>query len=170
MSSASASRHRLLADVHPTERPEFGSTSFSLTPRRLRIFLANIEKSGGENGCWEWTGALNKRGYPSGAGETGTRGLPAHRIAYEWMVGPIPADSELDHLCRNRRCVNPHHLEPVTHSENLRRIRRVGPFQLRRYCKKGHALVGSNARMWSNGGGLREVRCYECHRAGESRG
>ena len=45
----------------------------------------------------------------------------AHRLTYQWAKGPIPAGMELDHLCRNRRCVNPAHLEPVTHRENVRR-------------------------------------------------
>lgn len=86
-----------------------------------------------------------------------------HRVSYEWMVGPIPKGHELDHLCRVRRCVNPHHLEPVTCSENKRRVRRFGPWELRRYCRRGHALVGGNRRVWSDGGGKREVRCYACH-------
>lgn len=48
----------------------------------------------------------------------------AHRVVYESLVGPIPAGLELDHTCRVRRCVNPDHLEPVTHAENQRRSRR----------------------------------------------
>lgn len=76
--------------------------------------------------CWLWTGAL-KKGYGHFCSQA-RRDRPrtwigAHRWAYEAMVGPIPADLELDHLCRNPPCVNPGHLEPVTSAENLRRAR-----------------------------------------------
>lgn len=70
--------------------------------------------------CWLWTGTIALNGY----GLIYRQGGPlvgAHRLAYEVHVGPIPKGYELDHLCRVRRCVNPAHLEPVTHSENVRR-------------------------------------------------
>lgn len=73
--------------------------------------------------CWIWRGAMRFGGY----GQFGlhaankTKTVRAHRYAYERWAGPIPEDLELDHLCRNRRCVNPAHLEPVTRQENLRR-------------------------------------------------
>lgn len=72
------------------------------------------------DGCWIWTGHVGKRGYGTVMGER-RKPLLAHRVMYEKYVGPIPDGLQLDHLCRNRKCVNPKHLEPVTTQENTRR-------------------------------------------------
>jgi hypothetical protein len=90
-------------------------------------------------GCWEWVGHLTPQGY----GSLGRR--LAHRLVYEVAVGPIPAGLQLDHLCRNRRCVNPDHLEPVTSRENT--LRGSGlPAQrvLVTHCPRGHAYTDEN--------------------------
>lgn len=82
-------------------------------------FWPKVDASGD---CWEWTGARNPEGYGRiGAGRRGSATLHAHRVAWELLVGPVPAHLELDHLCRNPRCVNPDHLEPVSRTENIRR-------------------------------------------------
>ena len=73
------------------------------------------------SGCWLWLGATTDNGY--GSFWADGRSHRAHRFAYAQFVGPIPSGLTLDHLCRNRICVNPKHLEPVTDRENILRCR-----------------------------------------------
>lgn len=72
-------------------------------------------------GCWEWVGSKDRLGYGriNSGGHTGTPIL-AHRLAYESTIGPIPEGMDLDHKCNNPSCVNPDHLRPCTHAENMR--------------------------------------------------
>lgn len=83
-----------------------------------------------DSGCWQWQGALQPNGY--GRIYTAGKDLIAHRVVYVALVGPIPAGHDLDHICHTREnctggpclhrsCVNPEHLVPVTHRENIRR-------------------------------------------------
>lgn len=96
------------------------------------------------DGCWRWTASLMNTGYGQVSvhlpeGRRHTMRL-AHRIVYELMVGPIPEGLQLDHLCRNRWCVRPDHLEPVTARENMRR----GHFGMKTHCPQGHPYSGDN--------------------------
>jgi hypothetical protein len=80
------------------------------------------EDRGFESPCWIWQRSTDPKGYGRiGVGHSGSQ--LAHRALYERLVGPIPASHDLDHLCAVRCCVNPAHLEPVLHTENLRRAR-----------------------------------------------
>ena len=97
-----------------------------------------------ETGCHNWTGARHRNGYGA-FGLDGKVHRP-HRIAYELFKGRIPEGLEIDHLCRNRGCVNPDHLEAVSHQENMRR-----GVSARTHCSRGHPLSGDNLYTTPNG-------------------
>lgn len=94
------------------------------------------------SGCWEWTGAVNAWGYARIGYRRKSRA--AHRISYILHKG-APPHRDIDHLCRNRRCVNPDHLESVPHAVNVRRG--IGPTAVnaaKTHCVQGHPLSGEN--------------------------
>lgn len=92
------------------------------------------------DGCWQWTAAASPTGY--GHFWNGERVVAAHRWAYEYFVGPIPEGLEIDHLCRNRSCVNPQHLDPVLHVANVRRSGIDGRSE--QHCRNGHEFTSEN--------------------------
>lgn len=99
--------------------------------------------------CWTWTGNVAGRyGHVRDQGRT----YQVHRLVYSLLVGPIPDGLTLDHLCRNRLCVNPAHLEPVSNRENT--LRGFGPTATNAratHCKHGHAFDEVNTRYRQNG-------------------
>ncbi len=131
----------------------------------------------GPDCCWIYTGSITTRG---GYGSFGIRkgvSMPAHRAAYEFMVGPIPDCKQLDHECHtrdmncpggkclHRRCVNPDHLAPVTSRQNSLRSRTSLPAinAAKTHCTNGHAFTPENTAPATKAG--REYRsCRTCHR------
>lgn len=111
-----------------------------------------------ETGCWN----RDLKGRPGGYTKirTGNRRRPfAHRFCYEMFYGKIPEGLDLDHLCRNPGCVNPSHLEPVTHKENCRRGLR-NQYTGVTHCPQGHPYSGDNLRISKQG----YRRCNACLR------
>lgn len=97
--------------------------------------------------CWLWTGHLNNKGYPLIDMNEDGRWSPryAHRMAYGWFVEPLIDGLTIDHLCYTPACVNPHHLEQVTHRVNMHRSRgKEMQAHLRGECLSGHAMTEEN--------------------------
>ena len=102
------------------------------------------------SGCWVWTGSCLKNGY--GQFNVGGHHLVVHRWAYERFVGPIPEGLTLDHLCRNRACVNLDHLEPVTRGENVLRGTGFAARNARKtHCPQGHEYTPANTIVCRDG-------------------
>lgn len=132
-------------------------TTDSPWPTLLERIMAKVDKQ--PDGCWIWTAATSH-----GYGIVSAEGRPrlAHRVLYELLRGEVSPDLDLDHLCMRPPCVNPDHLEPVTHAENMRR----GPTNVagrnfrKTHCPQGHPYSGDNI-LWKRNG---DRSCRECNR------
>lgn len=123
----------------------------------IERFLNRIQVS--ENRCWLWTSTLNNKGYA----RLGMykRLVLVHRWTYILFKGVIPANLELDHLCRNPRCINPNHLEPVTHQENnLRGNTQSAIHAKKTHCPQGHPYDEENTHIDKRG----RRECRVCKR------
>lgn len=139
--------------------------------------VANTDRLSGNSDCWNWLGACDADGYGKSSAEG--RSVRTHRYVYQALVGPIPDGLTIDHLCRNRRCCNPAHLEPVTRGENNRRgagfsgVLYAGsarPGWRGNTCGRGHPLAPDNIKVFPGQDGLRRCRtCYRHKKAAEKR-
>lgn len=124
-------------------------------------FWEKVDKT--DNGCWNWTAGRFSNGY--GQFWTGERKQCAHRFAYESVSGSIAAGLELDHLCKNVRCVKPSHLEPVTSRVNTLRSNSFSAKNaVKTHCPQGHPYDEQNTywrKIGKNGMGR---DCRECRR------
>jgi hypothetical protein len=138
-----------------------GNPLRTLTPARVsgtpdERFWAKVNGSGV---CWEWEGSKNARGY--GHFSLNNKLVYAHRYAWTTLVGTIPDDLVLDHLCRNTSCVAPDHLEPVSGHVNTMRGEGVASGNSRKtHCIRGHEFTPENIYRRA-GGGRRCKRCQQ---------
>lgn len=121
----------------------------------MERFWERVRKD--DSGCWVWIGARHGTGY-GGFTVRGRQTTTAHRFAYETLVGPVPDGMTIDHLCRNRICCNPEHLEVVTYSENNQRSWDIRP--RRAACPKGHLYTPENVYYQGT-----SRSCLTCRRA-----
>lgn len=120
------------------------------------------ESKRGENECWNWTGHIGKNGYSYSCymGKSTT----AYRASWMHLVGPIPDGYEIDHLCKNPRCVNPAHLEPVPPYVNNMRSRSPASLCAKKtHCLNGHEFTTENTAIIIRSGGKSDRRCKKCH-------
>lgn len=153
--------------MHYARWRQHGDPAINLKQRPLADrFWEKVDTSGD---CWIWTATRFENGYGciEDRDENGVRHRKlAHRVAYELARGPIPEGLVIDHLCRNRACVNPDHLEPVTQRVNL--LRGCGPTAIKArqtHCIHGHPFNESNTIIRPNG----TRKCRECKRQREQR-
>lgn len=139
-------------------------------------FWAKVDKRKPSD-CWPWLGAQGSGGYGT-IRRTGGGNTPVHRVSYELFVGPIPAGLDIDHTCHDpevctkgdscphRQCVNPAHLDPVTHRENvLRGDTIMSKNAVKMHCPQGHPYEGENLYITPAGG----RDCRTCRRAATKR-
>lgn len=132
-------------------------------------FWAKVDKNGPTpehrpdlGPCWVWTGARKGKGYGSFFLDGKCR--RAHRVAFEWQNGSIPNGLQTDHLCRNRLCVNPDHLEAVDNRTNsLRGVGFVARHAQQTHCLRGHPFTPENTKLEPDKYGLKR-RCLTCRR------
>ncbi len=123
-------------------------------PQTVERFWDKVEVT---DSCWNWIGAHEPLGY--GRFRVQGKLMLSHRFAYELLIDHITVPLELDHLCRNTRCVNPAHLDPVSHTENVRRGIAGNEYTSLTHCKYGHSFSGDN--LYLHG---RYRKCKKCTR------
>lgn len=123
-----------------------------LTPEQEAFFWSRVTR-GHVADCWPWNGAMKASGYGI------FRKVRVHRVAFTLLRGPIPVDKTIDHLCRNRRCVNPSHMEIVTMKENTLRGNGITAQQARQtHCKHGHEFTPENISYVKKGRTCKQCR------------
>jgi hypothetical protein len=139
--------------------------NFSISQSDIKRFFEKVDiYSGiGHVKCWVWKNPLDN-GY--GRFWVNNKTKLAHRFSYEFFIGEIPRDKQLDHLCRNRSCVNPDHLEPVDIKTNVLRGEGLSAQNARKtHCKRNHPFSGENLKINCRGQRI----CLTCHRANVAR-
>lgn len=146
-------RWRTLGDPQFPPREQRRSTLKDVWSR----FVASDE------GCWPWHGPVGGSGY--GTMRFERKKHQAHRLIYELLIGPIPDGLDIDHLCSNKLCVNPDHLEPVTRSVNIQRAIDREERPRKTACPQGHPFDESNTIVLAPSG----RRCRLCRQSQQAK-
>lgn len=144
----------------PEREGRFGSRTIS----QVQDYIQDNSRTDA-SGCWLWTRSVSNEGYALMSWKRGARTIhTGHHAAYEAFIGTVPNGLELDHLCRVRSCVNPRHLEPVTHRENLMRspVAIAAINASKTHCSKGHPFSGDNVTLYRTRGGSTARACRAC--------
>lgn len=131
--------------------------------QRAKSRLLSKIKIDDKTNCWNWTGYVSKEGYGRIAYNQSTyTGFEAYRLSYILFRGKLDPRLQIDHLCRNRKCVNPEHLEQVTKKENILRGIGIGSRnKSKTHCPQGHEYTFQNTRIGPANGGR---YCNKCQR------
>lgn len=134
---------------------------------RRTPFLRRVSKqfSQSVSGCWEWSGHLDKNGYAGKLWNDYGKKESPYRTLYTLFFGNIPEGLQLDHLCRNKCCINPLHLEAVSPRENVLRSDNLAARNAKKtHCIYGHPLIGGNLYLKKTKNGRKERQCRICGR------
>jgi len=150
-----------------TERVQSGRTPRSYGGDPTNRFWQKVNKQGPSHDnyitgeplapCWDWDSGLNRLGY--GLFKLHPKNVSAHRFSFELLRTEDISELELDHLCKNRKCVNPEHLDPVTHQEHMRR--QAEEVFNRPLCINGHDWQSEGTYFFTPSGGR---KCWVCRR------
>lgn len=133
----------------------------------IQRFASKIAWPSQISACWPWAAALDRDGY--GTFHVGNKKKLAHRVSYELFLGAVPELAEIDHLCRNRSCVNPLHLQAVSRVVNIMRSQAPPALNARKtHCASGHEFTYANTYRWIRQGRV-ERSCRACNAAAASR-
>lgn len=153
---------------HRWRRQNPNATTQRFMPETVEQRFWRQVDGGDAQTCWLWTGRPAKDGY--GKFVVRRKWHQAHRFAYESLISEIPIGLELDHLCRNRACVNPWHLEPVTHQINMLRAdhwaSKGRSYPIETHCANGHERTADNTYVAP---GRRTLTCRACNRDAQRR-
>jgi hypothetical protein len=148
--------------IWATRQARYGKSGLKSPPKKRPMMERFFEKVIFEPncGCWLWEGTWSPDGYGYFHVE-GRKMKVAHKFLYEREIAPVPEGMELDHLCKLRCCVNPQHLEAVTHAVNISRGQSGSYNKNKTHCRNGHPYSGDNLRTTASGERVCRTCCRE---------